>query len=275
VDLVPPDTRLTGHWQRSLLATADGRRDTTTRVSWLQAGRLYVDLRLPVPAPETPGVSCLRDLDRTQARALAQAEGFAGRLVADGTWARWERLVDLQPAAPSPDEGRLVDEGDRVVETGRDGSYVEHWHRVPRPAVPLAAVLLRETSSGAPAVLVRVGDDVGWARGRPHDLPPGTSLPGRVEEAATTQDAQDLLDTEVAVGRLGPRGAVLTRSNLPWRAGASLEIGPLVMCADGERLGTEDVAPDGRPVRRTWQVITREGDPADLPSSRNPLESRT
>ena len=84
MDLVPPDTRLTGHWQRSLLATADGRRDTTTRVSWLQAGRLYVDLRLPVPAPETPGVSCLRDLDRTQARALAQAEGFAGRLVADG-----------------------------------------------------------------------------------------------------------------------------------------------------------------------------------------------
>lgn len=240
--LVPPNSRLTGHWDRSLLQSADGRRDTTTEVTWLQAGELYVDLRLVVPEPrlDAHAPTCLRDLDRDQATALAQAEGFAGRLLADGPFAHWQRLVDLQPEGPHPDQGRLVDEGDRLVETGRDGSYVEHWHRATGPATPLAALLLRELATGALAVLVRVGDDVGWARGRT----PGV----------------DLLDTEVALGRVEAHGATLTRSNLPWRVGS-----PLAMAAVGEQVSTDDVAPDGSAVRHIWQVLSREGELADIP----------
>jgi hypothetical protein len=278
VDLVPPDLRLTGHWRRSLLTTLDGRRDATTEVSWLQAGDLYVDLRFPVPGPELRGVGRLRDLDRGQAGAVARIEGFAGRLVAEEGWAHWERLVDVQPSAPSPDEGRLVAEDDGVVgpgvvdtmvETGRDGSYVEHWHRVRAPAGPSAAVLLRETMTGAPAVLVRVGEDVGWARGRAQPLPPGGCLADLVAGAATTGEAQDLLDTEVAVGRLGRDGPVLTRSSLPWRAGV-----PFRISVHGEGLVTEDVDADGDPVRHIWHVLAREGDPAGLPLSRPSEESR-
>ncbi|MCW2601236.1 MAG: hypothetical protein JWM02_3065 [Frankiales bacterium] len=81
VDLVPPDGRLVGRWQRSLLATARGHRDTTTDVSWLQGRTLYVDLRTPVPAADLSAVRCLRDLSTDQAVALA----------ADGPWARWVR----------------------------------------------------------------------------------------------------------------------------------------------------------------------------------------
>lgn len=250
--IVPPDSRLTGRWRRSLLETAEGSRDTTTDVTWLQAGELYVDLRLAVHEPNPPldahAPTCLRELDRDQATALAQPEGFAGRLLADGPFAHWQRLVDLQPEGPHPDQGRLVDEGERLVETGRDGSYVEHWHRATGPATPLAALLLREFATGALAVLVRVGDDVGWARGR-------------------TQGA-DLLDAEVALGRVEAHGATLTRSNLPWRVGS-----PLAMAAVGEQVSTDDVAPDGSAVRHIWQVLSREGELADVPF-RTQQESR-
>jgi allophanate hydrolase len=256
MELVPPDTRLTGLWRRSLLQTADGAADTTTDVTWLQAGALFVDLRLPASTPALPDVRCLRDIDHSTACALVGIEGFAGRLGADGPWARWERLVDLQPPSVSPDEGRLVDEGDRVVETGRHSDYVEHWHRSPGASAPVAGLLLREISTRAVGVLVRVGDDIAWARGRARPLPPGARLTDHVAAAATARDAQDLLDTEVAVGRLGLHGAVRTRSSLPWRSGA-----PFHIAAQGPHVVTDDVDPDGRPVRRAWLVLAREGIP--------------
>jgi hypothetical protein len=259
MELVPPDPRLTGRWRRSLLLTACGDADSTTNVTWLQAGELYVDLRLPASLPAPSDVRCLRDLDRATSCALARTEGFAGRLVADGRWARWERLVDLQPRSATPDEGRLVAAAaGRIVETGRHSSYVEHWHRVSATTAPLAGLLLTEVSTGAIAVLVRVGDDFAWARGRARPLPASGQLADHVSAAATDRDAQDLLDTEVAVGLLGPHGAVRTRSSLPWQAGV-----PFRIEGEGAQLVTEDVGPDGGPLRRTWRVLAREGAPAD------------
>jgi hypothetical protein len=254
MELVPPDTRLTGLWRRSLLLMAGGDVDTTSDVMWLQAGELYVELRLPAIAAAPPHVRCLRDLDLAAACALAQVEGFAGRLGADGPWARWERLVDLQPSAAMPDEGRLVAENGHVVETGRHSDYVEHWHRAPGAVGPVAALLLREIATGALGVMVRVGRIFAWARGRAHPLPPGGRLADHVAAAATPRDAQDLLDSEVAFGRIGRDGAIRTRSSLPWRAGARFRIG-----ADGALLVIDDVGPDGGPVRRAWEVLAREG----------------
>jgi allophanate hydrolase len=253
MELVPPDSRLTGLWRRSLLLTAGGDVDTTTDVTWLQAGELYIDLRLPTSTPALPDVRCLRDLDRAAACALAQVEGFAGRLGADGPWARWERMVDLQPPSATPDEGRLVAENGHVVESGRHSSYVEHWHRTPGATGPVAALLLREIATGALGVMVRVGRSFAWARGRAHPLPPGGRLADHVA-AATPRDAQDLLDTEVSFGRIGRDGATRTRSNLPWRVGTRFGIG-----TDGALLVTDDVGPDGRPIRRGWEVLAREG----------------
>jgi hypothetical protein len=254
MELVPPDTRLIGLWRRSLLLTAGGDVDTTTDVTWLQAGELYIDLRLPVPTPPLPDVRCLRDLDRVAACTLAQVEGFAGRLGADGPWARWERLVDLQPWSATPDEGRLVAENGHVVETGRHVRYVEHWHRVPGNSGPVAGLLLRETSTRAIGVLVRVGRNFAWARGRARPLPPGGRLVDHVAAARSPREAQDLLDAEVAVGRIGRGGAVRTGSSLPWRVGALFRFG-----TDGAQFVTEDVGPDGGPARHEWEVLAREG----------------
>jgi allophanate hydrolase len=268
MELVSPDPRLTGLWRRSLLVTAGGATDTTTDVTWLQAGELYVDLRLPA-STFTPYIRCLRDLDRPAACALAQVEGFAGRLLADGPWARWERLVDLQPSSATADEGRLVAqngvaENGHVIETGRHVDYVEHWHRTPGHSVPVAGLLLRETVTRAIGVLVRVGRHFAWARGRAFPLPPGGRLVDHVAAARTIRDVQDLLDAEVAVGRIGRTGAVRTGSNLPWRVGAPFHFGTA-----GAQLVTDDVGPDGGPVRRAWEVLAREGALTD------PYERRT
>jgi hypothetical protein len=259
VQLVPPDDRLIGRWQRTLLTTVDGRRDTTTAATWLQARTYYVDLRAPVPAADLSSVRCLRDLSHDQAFALAGMEGFAGMLVADGPWARWVRLVDLQPPAPTLDEGRLVQHPDGLVETGRDGGYEEHWHRSGATTASAAGMLLREPSTGATGILVRVGDDVGWARGRTLPLTDGDSVADHVAGAATVKAAQDLLDTEVSIGRIGPRGTVLTSSNLPWRAGSALDL-----LVAGDDVTVADVAPDGTAVHRRWQVVAQEGEPALL-----------
>jgi len=164
VHVVPPDLRLRGRWVRTLLTTATGHRDDTTEVTWLQAGELYVDLRGP---------------------AGAVSAGFAGRLVAHDADARWLRTIDLLPARATPDQGRLDVHGDDLVETGRDGSYVEHWRRTSRPTDPVTAVSLRR--GDVDAVLVRVGDHVGWA--------------------------QSGAPTEVSMGRLTAHGVLIDRSS--------------------------------------------------------------
>jgi hypothetical protein len=222
----PPDPRLIGRWRRTLLVGPDGRCDVTSTVFWLQAGSLFVDLRLPRAAQPAP------------------VEGFAGRLRADGRYTCWDRLIDLHPDSP-PDEGLLELTGTGLLETGRHVRYAEHWHRDDDPAdapLPCAAVELREVTTGAPATLVRVGDDVGWA----------CALPG--------------FATEVALGIRTDDGVLLSASNLPVRAGKRLDLG-----TDRGSVLTVDRAPDGTAVRHQWQVVALEGRFEDLPVHGAPL----
>jgi allophanate hydrolase len=227
----PPDPRLIGRWRRTLLVGPDGHCDVTSTVLWLQARSLFVDLRLP------------------RAARPASAEGFAGRLRADGRYTCWDRLIDLHPDG-APDEGLLELTGTALLETGRHVRYVEHWERddgagPPGAPAPSCAVELREVATGAPAMLVQVGDDVGWAR----------TLPG--------------FDTEVALGIRMDDGVTLCASNLPGRAGNHLELG-----TDGGSLLTVDRAPDGGAIRHRWQVVALEGRFEDLPVHRAPLPVR-
>ncbi|MGY2082285.1 hypothetical protein [Blastococcus sp. SYSU DS0539] len=266
--LVPPDDRLVGRWRRSLLIRPDGSEDRTTSVVWLQAGRRYVDLRLPAGIPDAGPVG---DLAAGELAALAAVEGFAGELCADGRWTRWERTVDLQPAQRFPDEGLLEPHGADLVETGRHARYLERWQPTRRePAQPVCAAELEDVDTGAPALLVRVGDDVGWARGRREQLPPGGTL---ADVVASGSRARTLaaFDTEVALGAVAADGrVVLAASSLPGRAGATL-----ALSAGGDGLQALDHAPDGAPVRRRWRIRAVEGDPAALPvqqPSRVPMQ---
>lgn len=233
---------LSGAWSRTLLITGNGRRDTTSAVTWLQAGPLYVDLRQPTARlPVQP----LDTLDVDALLLLAEQEGFAGALTQqEHAWV-WGRTVDLQPASGEIDAGFLRLDGDVLVEEGRDDPYVEHWRRDPAPASPAAGARLRD-DEGRDAVLVRVGGRLGWARGSAEPLPPARTLAELVRGAPDLGSARRLLDAEVAVGAVQPDGGVvLERSSRPGRSGARLDLS-------------------------RWQVVDVVGDPSALPLERTP-----
>ena len=123
----------TGLWRRTLLVGADGARDTSTGVVWLQGVTAYVDSR-----------------------------GFAGTLHQRDDVFSWHRDIDLEPPGPFPDAGSMRWVGDVLVETGVHEHYVEHWVRDDGTRTPSGAVFLSAPDGGA-GLLVRVGDLFGWA----------------------------------------------------------------------------------------------------------------
>jgi hypothetical protein len=130
--MTPDIADCAGLWRRTLLVDADGSRDTTTDVRWLQGITAYVDSR-----------------------------GFAGSLGQRGDVFEWARSIEVQPA-DLPDAGRMSWDGDILVEVGVHADYVEHWVRDQAPASPCWALTL---SAGAAdeALLLRVGRFFGWA----------------------------------------------------------------------------------------------------------------
>jgi hypothetical protein len=122
-----------GLWRRTLLVEADGSRDVTAGVLWLQGITAYVDAR-----------------------------GFAGRLERRGDVFEWRRDVDLEPPGGFPDVGTMHWEDDVLVETGVHQDYVEHWVRDDGPTSPCGAVFLRAPDGGE-GLLLRVGNLFGWA----------------------------------------------------------------------------------------------------------------
>jgi hypothetical protein len=121
-------TDCAGLWRRTMLIDAEGSRDTSTGVLWLQGLVAYVDSR-----------------------------GFAGRLDQTGDVFEWNRLIDVEPPTPLPDAGRMHWEADTLVEVGVHADYVEHWVRDDGPASPCWSVI----ADGA--ILLRVASVFGWA----------------------------------------------------------------------------------------------------------------
>lgn len=128
-------TDCAGLWRRTLLIDSDGSRDTTPGVSWLQGITGYVDSR-----------------------------GFAGVLEQRGDVFEWQQLVSTGPPGLVPDAGRMSWDGSTLIEVGVHADYVEHWIRDQPPGSPCWSLLLR-SEDGQTAVLVRVGDEFGWADG--------------------------------------------------------------------------------------------------------------
>ena len=125
----------TGLWRRTLLVGADGSRDASTGVLWLQGPTAYVDSR-----------------------------GFAGTLRQRGDVFEWHRDVEVEPPGPFPDAGAMHWDGDTLVETGVHEDYVEHWARDPGPTSPCGAVFVRGPD-GSRGLVVRSGPLFGWAGG--------------------------------------------------------------------------------------------------------------
>jgi hypothetical protein len=260
----PPLADMPGMWRRSLIIQADGVHDTTSQVRWLQAHRLFVDLRQDAALPDYPQLRCLNDLTLEDCRQLAGQEGFAGQLGFDGDCFEWLRLIDFQPRSLRADAARLWWEDQRLIEAGRDVAYVEHWMRDPTVVTrPLAALRLRDVAAGVAGLAVQVGTVFMFARDRQTALPAGTSLRECIGGATCVADARAMLDCEITLGSAGfgaggadTQGSVILASTHPWRVSERF-----ALACHGSMATTSDTDPAGRPATRHWEILEAEGDP--------------
>jgi hypothetical protein len=187
-----------GSWRRTLLVNPDGSRDTTTDVRWLQGISAFVDSR-----------------------------GFGGWLNQRADVFEWSHFVNVQPGEAHPDAAVMRWDGDRLIETGLHTDYVEHWELDLSAAASPCWALTLCSAEGNDALLLRVGNQFGWAR----------------------------RDTRVEVSLGGIDGAewVITDSALPRRMGRSLR--PTL---HAEYLDVNDVDDDGTRTLR-WRIKDSEG----------------
>ena len=217
-----------GCWRRRSLTLPGQPVDRTTDVTWLQASRLFVDLRIPAGRPDFSACKSLDDCTSEQLRWLATQQGFAGHLEVYGDVYRWHRHLDLQPAQSVPDAGRMTQCRDGWTEIGIFTDYAEEWaHVAHRGGVCAATKFI--FASGASARpwregIVVVVDDV-FMLAIERSLAPDYAT--RLSEAFEQHDStalREVLDGEISYGRYDrARGcAMITRSSLPFREGLRL-----------------------------------------------------
>jgi allophanate hydrolase len=240
-------------WRRLAMAAPGTLVDSSTEVDWLQAGELYIDLRTPVDMPAITGTS-LDTLTRDDLLALCTQQAFAGHLdVRVDEWT-WRREIDLHPAEPLPDRGRLHLAGDTLVETGIGRDYYEDWTADP-PAAEVTELALRD-GTGRPGMLLRVGDRFGYVRGRaPGEEPQPVATLRDTVASADLDAARALLDLEMSLGTIEGDRWLITRSTWPFRIGDDLapDLGA------GEITVAERAA-GGQLTRRHWNVSADHSD---------------
>jgi len=234
-------------FERTLLSRPGSAPDTTSRVTWLQGDNLYCDLRRPASAvrvsPIPLGAMSIEDLI-----VLTEHDGFGGRLLDHGSHVEWARAVGFRPAGPLADAGTLdLLDADTVVEYGVFEDYTEHW-RIAATSPRIEECLLTDADTGASGILIRVGDDFAFARGRTTALA-ADPLVEQIRGASTLRAAQELLDCEISLGRIELGRWRISASTLPHRVGAVLD----PETTDG--ITTRDVDVDGRPTTRRWRRL--------------------
>jgi hypothetical protein len=223
-------SELRGLWRRSMISWPDGRCDTTSSVHWLQGLGACIDLRQPAPAAHFPHQRGVGDLSIDH--------------------------CTFQPRTSLDDVGSLCWQHGVLVETGRDITYVEHWHRDAAAAtLPAAAVTLRAANEHIAAALLRVGPVFMFARDRA--VPPAAcrTLAECVAAAPSLRHAQQLVDCEISFGDVCAGGFRISASSLPFRIGDTLQ--PQFV---RDRLTTRDRAADGAALIRHWEITAGEGE---------------
>lgn len=210
-----------GLWRREELVDAEGRRDTSTEVYWLQSHGLYVDLRVPAGCPDAHDGATTPEWLARYRDWLARQEGFAGMLDVQGDLCHWQRVLDLQPPGDFDDRGRVFfTDAAHMVETGIHGDYVERWRKTTTSSearLVLALRLIPSTRARA-GVLVVVGNDfmyaIDWGEPQP--------LSGRVGPGPTI-DASLSGGCEIGYGHVGGTAPwSVVRSSLPAAEGGQL-----------------------------------------------------
>lgn len=154
---------LSGVWKRSLLIDEAGKKDTESRVFWLQSAKLCGDIRQHLLS------SALADLSWND--GLPFIDAFAGELIEISGVFRWEPALSYRGPSGPPDEGRLSWIGKDLREDGVHKNYVEHWVRIARASRKDYALAMRNQGSGR-CVVLKIGRFLFYSRqrsGRPSD----------------------------------------------------------------------------------------------------------
>lgn len=258
-----------GLWKRSVYRRADGVIDTSTEVFWLQGPHFFADMRQPIERVSFACVGCLRDLDAGQVSWLALQNGFAGNLQLDGAAAWWHRTIDMQPTGPFADRGLLQLTGEVLEEYGTESPYYERWERQRASTGPSWGLRLQGTADGRSGFLVRVADQMMFARARNSPLPPGRTLTEALEAVTTLEAKQDLIDFEVSLGRVAAANDhewLIERSTLPFRVNMPCSIRRRAAAAgDGAHvIEMDDLDPKGRCMVGSWRVMDADSGDAGV-----------
>lgn len=230
---VPPE--LVGCWRRAWIEFADGIRDDTSVVIWLQLDRDMADLRIPA---DRGSVATRRGFDGCsldELRALATSESSSGITAcspvtvgddgvrrATASWSDGDDGIAFQPVSAFPEPGLLEWPADDVmIERAPSGAYVEEWRLMPGTRGPLAHHV------GDDGVHVyRTGDAAIVVRDRPAPLTEAVRLDELVARCGDDRGGLvALVDCEFSFAvRHGDR-FVVEASTLPWREGAVVDVG--------------------------------------------------
>lgn len=227
---------LFGCWSRAWIEFADGRRDTETRVWWLQLPSRVADVRL------APGLARLRGRGGFDGCTIAELHELAG---ADGSsgvtrctpvesdqagvrrataeWLTRGVGVNFHPVSAFPEPGWLEwsADGTVLIERAPSGAYTEEWHLVPGSADRLEH---RRGDDGSEVFVT--GPVAARVRDRADEIPLAR-LTELVEAAGDDRERiAALLDCEfsVAIDEGDGDGYVITASTLPWLIGETIDV---------------------------------------------------
>lgn len=206
-----------GVWERSYLEV-DGRVDTTTQVTWIQAGEMHVDLRLACAFRQLPAVPLYQQTPEALLE-IASVTAFAGVTHIEHGQCTWTRQINYQGPLLEPDVGVLSWSGDTLVETGMHSAYEEGWLSLTN--VPGRARVLGD-ASGSLVFLCVVAERFGLARANPDAMQQPLSLEDNVRMALDARDEGALIqlfDQEFCIGTITQGYGVISASSMPGRVG--------------------------------------------------------
>ena len=140
-----PDLML-GCWRRAWIEFADGARDDTTTVVWLQTESLMADVRIAADRPDLRDRVGLHQCSLDELRSIAAADASSGYTdcgpvtagpdsvrTAVAQWHTRGHGVNFQPVSAFPEPGLMTWNDDATVMTEKapSGAYVEEWRLVP------------------------------------------------------------------------------------------------------------------------------------------------
>lgn len=213
-----PD-ELLGCWQRQWIEFADGTRDDSSFVVWLQLPSLMADVRLSVAALALAGRS---SFSMDELLVLADSDSSSGAttctpVVQRTATAGWGSAVGFQPTSAFPEPGLLEwnDDGTVMMERAPSGAYVEEWHLLPGSRRPLSHSVRADGSQW-----YRAGPYGVLVRDRPGTLPSVSRLTELTDHAVL----EAAIDCEFSFAAFANGVWTIQHSTLPGRVGALVPI---------------------------------------------------